>query len=457
MKKILPIIAAITILTTIVPSVSFAADTACKLAKTRAYKSSVNPEVYYITPSCTKQQFRNESDFFSYFKSWTQVITIDELTLKYIPNDPEKYAPTKETSSENNSSSNTTSGNTSSNTTERAHTLLVKDGSVIKIKNTGAIYLVINNVKFHIQNMETLNELGIPVRWVEVVSQGTFDAIPTGTELNVYPNTATMSQAVPNYMLLKDKNSPAVYRVEPSSKDPKYQVLRRLSNEAALRKTGYRLDRIPQIVITEIPDLELFGVGSKTVLRIGTNLSSSATMSFKNYGTEILTEKQTAKNDNAYLRNEKFEGITYEYPRKLKVVRGFSYNRAFREDYMAVFTLPHDDISSLSLIVYDLPNPKSSYTINEKDTLLHDANEELTGFEIPTTAVVQHWSTDTKRNTSVGDMVVTTRELNNGVFEERITFIYNNRIFTGLIRHTTASGADLENAMIFVATTFKKT
>ncbi len=447
------------------PNTSNAITDSCALRKKNPYKSSINPEVYYITENCTKQIFQNETIFFSYFKSWDKVILIDDLTLRFIPNDPEKYVPFEGTEDKNtdldikiDTGSNSGSGSSSGNSgNDRSSSLIVRDGSVIKSRERSAVYLVINNVKFHIENGDTLRELGIPANWIEIVAQKTIDAIPTGTSLNMYPNSRIMSVAAPNFMLFKDRNGSTIYRVEPSSTDPKYQLLRKISNETALRKIGYRLDRIPTVSIAEIPDLALIGVNTKTTFRIGSDLGSNSTISYQGVFEEIIEERQAAKNNGAYLRNEKYERVSFEYPRKFKVIRGFSYGGAFRDEYSVVFTPPQDGTSALYLTVSPVPGKSSSYTIQEEEKLISDTHLYSTGFEQPSSVTILQSSGNTYRNGVYGHTRVTTKEYSNGITEKRITFIYKNNMFTGLIRQNTTRGTELEDLLYYVASTFKNT
>lgn len=464
MKKVAILSCLLLITSMFLPQASKSAEVSCALKKKSAYKSAVSANVYYITENCTKQIFPDESTFFSYFNSWSKVNLVDDLTLRFIPNDTISYVPYSGTSNGSTSNNSNTNNNTTTNPptssgTERATTLIVRDGSVIKKSGSGDIYLVINNVKFHIENMETLQELGIPVRWTETVSTKTFDAIPTGTSLNVYPNSKIMSQAMPNYILLKDKNSPAVYRVEPSSKDPKYQVLRKISNETILRKTNYRLDRLPSVSITSVPELNLIAVGTKTVFRVGTELTSNSTISYRGNYEEIIAERLRASNSNSSLRDEKYEGVSFEYPKNYKVVRGFSYGGAFRNEYSAVLIPPKDQSSKLYLVVSPLAQKNTSYTANELKQIVESTNNYPTGFETPINATTKalSMSSEGQQKTSFGYTMESNKELSNGVWEKHITFIYNQYIFSGLIVRTPYAGFDLEDLLYSIAKTFKKT
>ena len=440
---------------------SFAAETSCALKKKSAYTSSASDDVYYITDNCTKQIFPNESVFFMYFNSWNNARLVDDLTLRFIPNDPEKYVPaeggTRSGESTGNSGSNSSSNSSSKNDAERAVTLIVRDGSIIKTKNENNVYIVINNVKFHIENMETLRELGIPLRWIEVVTQKTIDALPSGASLNVYMNTKIMSQATPDFMLLKDKNSADIYRVEPSTRDPKYQVLRKISNEAALRKTGYRLDRIPEVKIEKIPDLSLIGIGSKTVFYSSSDLTSNTSISYRSKSEDLINEKRGAKNEGAYLRNEKYEGISYEYPWKYRALRGFSYSSTFRDEYMVSFVSQNDENAALYLMITPISGKSSSYTKAEQEELINTAHEQSLRSEFPELTTVRRSSSEIKRHTTYGYTKITNLEFHNGAFQRRITFIYKNQIFSGIVRYvSSSSSADLEDLLYFIASTFKK-
>lgn len=66
----------------------------CPLETQKAYKSTQHSAIYYLTNTCTKRPFANESDFFTFFHSWNEVITDDSIlyiaddTLGYMPKGP---------------------------------------------------------------------------------------------------------------------------------------------------------------------------------------------------------------------------------------------------------------------------------------------------------------------------------------------------------------------------------
>ncbi len=59
----------------------------CVLLPQTAYKSKESPAVFYVTRSCTKRPFTNETAFFAYFSSWKQVKITSATNLKNIPDD----------------------------------------------------------------------------------------------------------------------------------------------------------------------------------------------------------------------------------------------------------------------------------------------------------------------------------------------------------------------------------
>jgi hypothetical protein len=457
MKKLLTIL---TLTTLLIPTTLYSANNSCALRTGGIYRSSVNPEIYFITENCTKQLFRSEADILTHVNTLDKVTLTDELTLRFIPNDVTRYAAPKETPTTGGGSSSGSGSNTNSggSATDRSSSLIVQDGSIIKSRNKPEIFIVINNVKYHIKDMNTFTELGIPTRWIEIVSESTLNTIPSGTTLDVFAGAPLMSQAAPNFILFKDKNSPHVYRVEPSTTDPKYQVLRRIANENVLRKLQYRLDRLPTVQITPIEELSLVSIGGKTVFYVGSDLSNNSTISYKGTFAEILKERQTAKNDNAYARNEKYDDVYFEYPRKYKIVRGFSYLRAFRDEYQVALLTPKDEDSALYLSVAPLAKKSTSYTTSEREKLIDQTHEYPTGFEHTTSATaLRTWNTEIKTHTTFGRTKITKKESLNGLFETRITFIYKNHTYTALITHTSLTGTELEDTLYFIANTFRET
>ncbi|OGH89832.1 MAG: hypothetical protein A2507_02995 [Candidatus Magasanikbacteria bacterium RIFOXYD12_FULL_33_17] len=62
----------------------------------------------------------------------------------------------------------------------------------------------------------------------------------------------TTTTSHPNYTLVKYKNNPRVYRLEPNSIDETKQVKRYIPNETEFYKLNFRFDRVVTIPDTEV-------------------------------------------------------------------------------------------------------------------------------------------------------------------------------------------------------------
>ncbi len=315
---------------------------------------------------------------------------------------------------------------------------------------------MINNTKYHIANGETFIELGLRPQWIEMVSDTTLNAIPTGSTLNMFPNSNLMSEAAPNYMVFKDKNSANIYRVEPSTQDPKYQVLRRISNETAFRRLNYRTDRLPQVTIYPFEEISMIGVNAKTIFREGSDFTASTQLTYKGTFADIMKERQSGTDTSIFARKEVKEKIYFEYPPAYKVVRGFSYTRAFGNEYLVGFMKSSAPDDALYLSVMPLPQKKGSYSASDIRDQVDIAHGNTVGFE-QSDLIRKNWKTETKTHTTLGYIKITTTEFTNGKIETRITAIYKNNIFSGLIKTTHAVKPEFEDLFYFVARTFHRT
>ena len=192
----------------------------CKLTPGQAYKGNNSPVVYYITNDCTKQKIGNEKNYFSYFSNWSEVKTIDSTELNKVSLDKNKetaWGPKYDP----------------------------KYGALVKTLNDPKVYLLLNDSKYWITSEKVFETLRYSWNWIEQVSQELLNKYTTKEEI-----TTTTSH--PNYTLVKYKNNPRVYRLEPNSIDETKQVKRYIPNETEFYKLNFRFDRVVTIPDTEV-------------------------------------------------------------------------------------------------------------------------------------------------------------------------------------------------------------
>lgn len=189
------------------------AQASCPLPVQQAYKAPNESAVYYVTEDCTKRPFTKPHIFFTYFTSWSGVqIRSDILT---IPDDPLGFMPYGP-----------------------LHTL--NAGSLAKTVGDPRVYVILDGVKQWISSEEVFNALGYKWNWVEDVDPRLLDRFAGGGEI-------TSTDRHPNFTLVKYKDDPRVYRLEPSPNDTSVQVAKYISNEEEFLRLGYRFDRIIEL------------------------------------------------------------------------------------------------------------------------------------------------------------------------------------------------------------------
>jgi hypothetical protein len=209
-----------------VSSYSFTVDSSqsstveCSLTIGAAYKISTSPAVYYITEDCTKRAFTNPNIFFSYFNSWSDVVTISKSSLDTVWNDPlgfmpwgPKYDP--------------------------------KYGALVKIVADPKVYLLLGTERYWITSETIFLGLNYSWTWVEDVDKALLNKYTTGSEINYTDHH-------PNYTIVKYATSPKVYRLEPDPSNSSKQVKRHVKNETVFNSLNFRWDRIVTIPATEI-------------------------------------------------------------------------------------------------------------------------------------------------------------------------------------------------------------
>lgn len=192
----------------------------CSLTIGGAYKLETSPAVYYITEDCTKRPFTNPNIFFSYFDSWSDVVTISKSSLDEVWNDPlgfmpwgPKYDP--------------------------------KYGALVKIVSDSKVYLLLGTEKYWITSETVFLGLNYSWSWIEDVDKALLNKYTTGSEINYTDHH-------PNYTIVKYATSPKVYRLEPDPTDSSKQVKRHILNETVFNTLNFRWDRIVTIPATEV-------------------------------------------------------------------------------------------------------------------------------------------------------------------------------------------------------------
>jgi len=203
---------------------------ACSLTIGGAYKLSTNSAVYYITSDCTKRIFTHADIFFTYFSSWNDVHVTAEAMLKTIPNDTLSFMP-------------------------RGPKYDPKYGALVKIVTDPKVYLLLGTEKYWITSPDVFEALGYSWNWIEDIDVSLLNKYTLGSEIG-YLNHH------PNYTLIKYKNDPKVYRLEPDPKDASKQVRRHIKDAPTFESLGFRWDRI-----VTVSDAEIYANGN--VLAVG--------------------------------------------------------------------------------------------------------------------------------------------------------------------------------------------
>lgn len=191
----------------------FKQEVGCTLEKEQPYMERTSPAIYYITKQCTKRAFTTSQKYFSYFKSWKDVIIISKAELSNVNNDALGFMPW-------------------------GPNYNPKYGALVKITSDPKTYLLLAGKKYWINSEVTFAGLGYTMDWVEDIDEKLLDKYLEGGEIT---NTATHVEGT----IVKYKVGPEVYRIEDGKK-------LHIKDEATFVGLGYRWDRILTIPDTEI-------------------------------------------------------------------------------------------------------------------------------------------------------------------------------------------------------------
>ncbi|MBI5022992.1 MAG: hypothetical protein HZC05_02405 [Candidatus Magasanikbacteria bacterium] len=189
-----------------------AAAVSCPLNTQKAYKSSASKAVFYITADCTKRPFKNGPSFFTYFDSWSEVITTTKTILDSIANDQLGFTPA-------------------------GPKYDPKYGALVKIVTDQKVYLLLGTEKYWIISESVFIGLKYDWKWIEDVDAGLLDKYSIGSEI-------TYTDHHPNYTIVKYAGFANTYRLEPDPDDYSKQVKRWIKNEKIFNALKFRWDRI---------------------------------------------------------------------------------------------------------------------------------------------------------------------------------------------------------------------
>ncbi|MDD2656746.1 MAG: hypothetical protein PHQ18_04240 [Patescibacteria group bacterium] len=195
-------------------------NTSCPLDFEKAYQYSGSKTVYYITKDCTKRGFSDPATFFSYFSSWSDVLSTNKAKLDSISNDKKFVMP-------------------------KGPKYDPKYGALVKTVGDPKVYLLLNNNKYWITSEVVFNSLNYKWDWIESVDESLLSKYNTQSEI-------TDTSKHPNYTLIKYSSSPKVYRLESDQNDSGKQVKRHIPNEKIFAQLNFRFDRVVTVPSTEI-------------------------------------------------------------------------------------------------------------------------------------------------------------------------------------------------------------
>lgn len=207
----------------LVVSVFFSTNSAqaqtCALTVGKAYKTSNNRAVYYISSDCKKRPIKNPATFFSYFDSWEDVQIISQNQLQSVVNHELGFLPwgPKRT---------------------------FEQGSVIKTTDDNRVYVLLGNQLHSFASEESFLGNGYKWGWVEDVSSEVISKYAKVGEIKD-------SNEQPKLTVLKYENSPEVYVIKEDNSGKQYQEY--VKSLEDLKTLEYRADRIVTLPKSKAP------------------------------------------------------------------------------------------------------------------------------------------------------------------------------------------------------------
>ncbi|PLX27289.1 hypothetical protein C0581_03470 [Candidatus Parcubacteria bacterium] len=187
----------------------------CPLDVEKAYKHEKHSGVYYITDTCTKRAFMDESTFFSYFVSWDGVSVVAEEKLAMVPRDVLEFMP-------------------------KGSLYIPLESSLVKTVTDPSVYLLFSGQKHLIASPTVFKALGYAWNWIEDVASSLLDKFSSGENISE-------SGTHPNYTLITYPDSSEIYRIEPDQNDATKQVKRCIKNEEVFESYGFKWERVVEI------------------------------------------------------------------------------------------------------------------------------------------------------------------------------------------------------------------
>ncbi|MCB9798215.1 hypothetical protein H6758_00650 [Candidatus Nomurabacteria bacterium] len=287
----------------------------CPLQEQKAYKSSQSSSVWYVTENCTKRAFKNSKIYFTYFESWSEVQQVTQESLNNVPDDQLGFLP-------------------------YGPLFDPRYGAVVKTTNDPKIYVVLGKEKHWVESSSAYQQLGYKWDWVEDVDQRMLDKYQTGksiridtSEVGFFNGVGVFSQ--PYFSLVKKKNDPKVYRIEPDRDDPRRKVLRHIVDADVFADLGFRMDRIleidsnPVTIVEPGVTLEVNMVDPFVFLPIGQPIRSAGDLYTIDVSQEVERLNKTNYNDDYFTHIEPKYGLTFQFPR--------DFNFAFVPNFESLF------------------------------------------------------------------------------------------------------------------------
>jgi len=275
---------------------------ACPLTTNKAYSFKKSRAVFYVTSNCTKRPFSRPDIFFTYFNSWSDVVVLSDIKLlNQIPNDAigfmpwgPKYDP--------------------------------KYGALVKIVSDAKVYLLLGAKRYWITDANVFNLLKYSWKWIEDISEELLNKYEIGSEI-------TETDKHPSYTLIKYKNNPKVYRLEPNPTDETKQVKRYIKNEKVFKALNFRWDRIVTVDDNEIySDGEVMTAPAEVKTKTKTEINTGTKYQFKlnlkagNSGEEVKQLQLKLKEFGYFTypaATGYFGAATVDAVKKFQIANGF--------------------------------------------------------------------------------------------------------------------------------------
>jgi hypothetical protein len=276
MKKIIFSFAFFILLFFLFPS--FIQTKSCPLPTQKPYSPDTATTVYYLTKNCTKRAFSNSKKYLSYFSSWKKVRQVSAQKLAQIPQDPLGFMPWGPRKD-------------------------FRSGTLVKTTKDPKVYVILNNEKCWLKNLQVFNKLNYKMDWVVDVSPKLINNLPTCSSPIGYTDHH------PPGTLVKYSDSPNVYQIKKHHNKSGELAKDLIKSEQEFNQLGYRWDRIITVPESETyPNYSEVKRQSNQTNNPQNNSSKSSSDSKnktkKNTTSEISETKINYQGDGSYRLRE---------------------------------------------------------------------------------------------------------------------------------------------------------